>query len=157
MLWEDVRCRVIRVGGPEAADYPGFCRVIWREHVREMSDLPGADRDHLMTLVFATETALRALYRPIKINLASLGNVVPHLHWHVVPRFADDPQFPAPIWTKENRRSGPFPMRQVIDNLALREAIGQALVPAVEVGVLAPAVDVRDRGFAVDSEASGTS
>jgi diadenosine tetraphosphate (Ap4A) HIT family hydrolase len=35
---------------------------------------------------------------PDKINLASLGNVVPHLHWHVIPRFADDPHFPNPVW-----------------------------------------------------------
>lgn len=118
-------CRVVRVGGAEGTDYPGFCRIVWREHVREMSDLTNADRHHLMTVVFATEAALRSLVRPLKINLASLGNVVPHLHWHVIPRFADDPHFPAPIWAGEKRR--PAVARPFIDNLALHQAISLAL------------------------------
>jgi len=136
ILWEDQQCRVIRVGGKEGEAYPGFCRVVWREHVREMSDLPTADREHLMRLVFATEAALRLLYQPLKINLASLGNLVPHLHWHVIPRFADDPQFPAPIWSNQKQRPGPSPTRPAIDNQTLREAIRRVLVPDVDSGVL---------------------
>ncbi|MHB1094167.1 HIT family protein [Thiobacillus sp.] len=46
---------------------------------------------------------MRDVMRPDKINLASLGNVVPHLHWHVVPRFGDDPHFPNPVWGKKLR------------------------------------------------------
>lgn len=127
ILWEDERCRVIRVVGQEGSDYPGFCRVIWREHVREMSDLPAADRHHLMTLVWATESALRSLYQPRKINLASLGNLVPHLHWHVIPRYADDPLFPAPIWASAQHRPVPAVTRPAIDSLSLRAAISQEL------------------------------
>ncbi|MDD5175215.1 MAG: HIT family protein [Sterolibacterium sp.] len=126
ILWKDARCRVVRVGGAEGTDYPGFCRVIWREHVREMSDLTSADRRHLMAVVFATESALRALYKPEKINLASLGNVVPHLHWHVIPRFDDDPHFPAPIWAGKKRRRGPASAQPIFDDLALHEAINSA-------------------------------
>lgn len=103
ILWQDERCRVVRVGGADAAAFPGFCRVIWRAHVREMSDLAPADRLHLFAVVNATETAVRAVMRPDKINLASLGNVVPHLHWHVIPRWADDSHFPAPIWAAAAR------------------------------------------------------
>ncbi|MBI3526184.1 MAG: HIT family protein [Betaproteobacteria bacterium] len=125
MLWEDALCRVVRVEGQEGADYPGFCRVIWRAHVREMSDLTGVEQRRLMTLVFAVETALRLLYRPHKINLASLGNLVPHLHWHVIPRYTDDPNFPAPIWAQ--RRSVAAERRPVVDRHALREAIALAL------------------------------
>lgn len=105
IVWEDELCRVVRVGGDEGSDYPGFCRVIWQAHVGEMTDLSSANRRHLMALVFATEAALRVCYRPIKINLASLGNVVPHLHWHVIPRFADDRHFPAPIWAEAKRET----------------------------------------------------
>jgi diadenosine tetraphosphate (Ap4A) HIT family hydrolase len=43
---------------------------------------------------------------PDKINLASFGNVVPHLHWHVIPRFEDDAHFPAPIWGKRKEEGG---------------------------------------------------
>lgn len=95
ILWRDARCRVVSVEEP---GYPGFCRVIWNAHVREMTDLAAADQAHLMRVVFAVESALRELMAPVKMNLASLGNVVPHLHWHVIPRFAEDPHFPQPIW-----------------------------------------------------------
>ena len=98
ICWEDGLCRVVLLHGEEGLAYPGYCRVIWRGHVAEMTDLDAADRQHLMDVVFATEAALRRLCRPHKINLASLGNMVPHLHWHVIPRYADDANFPAPIW-----------------------------------------------------------
>ncbi|MGA9665778.1 MAG: HIT family protein [Gallionella sp.] len=95
LLWQDDRCRVVLV---EDADYPGFCRVIWRQHVREMTDLCAADREHLMATVFAVEAVIRDVLGPDKINLASLGNITSHLHWHVIPRFLHDKHFPQPIW-----------------------------------------------------------
>jgi diadenosine tetraphosphate (Ap4A) HIT family hydrolase len=98
LLWRDEVCRVIRVGGDAGAAFPGFCRVVWKAHVAEMSDLTVIERRHLLDVVNAVETAVRDVVRPDKINLASLGNVVPHLHWHVIPRWADDSHFPAPIW-----------------------------------------------------------
>ena len=100
LLWQGDRCRVIHVEEP---GYPGFCRVIWQAHVKEMTDLSDDDRDHLMEVVFAVEAVLREQLDPLKINVASLGNAVPHLHWHVIPRFADDPHFPQPIWGKAQR------------------------------------------------------
>lgn len=103
LVWQDEACRVVRVDGAEGADFPGFCRVIWQRHVREMSDLTDAERRHLMTVVFAVELALRELCQPDKINLASLGNVTPHVHWHVIPRWQDDRNFPAPIWAEPRR------------------------------------------------------
>jgi len=81
------------------AAYPGFCRVIWNEHVKEMSDLSPADRMQLNDAVWHVEMAQREILAPGKINVASLGNMVPHLHWHVIPRFADDAHFPNPVWT----------------------------------------------------------
>jgi diadenosine tetraphosphate (Ap4A) HIT family hydrolase len=51
-----------------------------------------------MDRVFQVERFLRDTLAPEKINLASLGNIVPHLHWHVIPRFTDDPHFPQPVW-----------------------------------------------------------
>jgi diadenosine tetraphosphate (Ap4A) HIT family hydrolase len=102
LLWQDERCRVVRIDDP---DYPGFCRVIWSSHVREMSDLSDVDREHLMRVVFVLEQALRDTLAPFKINLASLGNVTPHLHWHVIPRFRDDRHFPKPIWAPAERET----------------------------------------------------
>ncbi len=100
ILWQDAFCRVIWV---DDADYPGFCRVILNAHVKEMTDLAEAERVRLMGVVFAVEAAVRAVLSPDKVNLASLGNVVPHLHWHVIPRFRDDRHFPDAIWAAPRR------------------------------------------------------
>lgn len=95
LVWRDALCRVILVDEP---GYPGYCRAVWQAHVAEMSELDAGQQLHLMRVVLGVESALREWLRPDKTNLASLGNVVPHLHWHVIPRFRDDPHFPNPIW-----------------------------------------------------------
>lgn len=100
LLWQDSVCRVVLVNDP---DYPGFCRVIWQAHIKEMTDLTASQRGRLMEVVFALEQVLRQTLSPEKINLASLGNVTPHLHWHVIPRFRSDPHFPNPIWAIASR------------------------------------------------------
>jgi len=84
VVWEDPDCHVVLVDGAEGNAFPGFCRVVWRQHVQEMGDLLPRQRDHIMKIVFLTEMAVRRLMRPDKINLASLGNMTPHLHWHVI-------------------------------------------------------------------------
>lgn len=104
VLWRDDLCRVVWVEDP---DYPGFCRVILNAHVREMTDLAEDQRQRLMAVVFALEAAVREVLQPDKVNLASLGNQVPHLHWHVIPRFEDDRHFPDPIWAVPRRRWRP--------------------------------------------------
>jgi diadenosine tetraphosphate (Ap4A) HIT family hydrolase len=104
VLWRDGQCRIVRV---PSDDYPGFLRVILNRHVREMTDLVPAERDHMMRAVFAAEAALRALFRPDKVNLASLGNQVPHLHWHVLARYVDDRHFPDAIWAAPRRAESP--------------------------------------------------
>lgn len=99
-LYRDDRLRIVLV---DDADHPGFLRVIWNAHVREMTDLAPADRAHCMAAVYAAETALREVLRPDKINLASFGNMVPHVHWHVIPRFTDDAHFPNAVWGERRR------------------------------------------------------
>jgi diadenosine tetraphosphate (Ap4A) HIT family hydrolase len=117
LIHDDGRLRVIVVDEP---DYPGFVRVVWNAHRREMTDLSAAERAHLMQTVFEVERLQREVLRPHKINVASLGNMTPHLHWHLIPRFEDDAHFPKPIWAR--------PVR-VADTLAL--ARRKALVPAL--------------------------
>mgnify|MGYP000147276738 FL=1 len=85
------------------AAYPGFCRVIWNDHVKEMSDLSQEDRLAINEAVYQVELALVSVMKPFKVNLASLGNMVPHLHWHLIPRFEDDAQFPSPVWASAVR------------------------------------------------------
>jgi diadenosine tetraphosphate (Ap4A) HIT family hydrolase len=95
-IYRDDKLSVILV---DDAAYPGFCRVIWNAHVKEMSDLSPPDRLRLNDVVWHVELALREVMAPGKVNVASLGNMTPHLHWHVIPRFADDAHFPNPVWT----------------------------------------------------------
>ena len=84
---------------------PAFCRVIWQAHVAEMTDLSATERHELRKMVYRVEQAMREVLQPTKINLASLGNVVPHLHWHVIARFQEDAHFPAPIWANAQREA----------------------------------------------------
>ena len=98
LIWRGDYCRVIMVDDPEL---PGFCRVIWNQHVPEMSDLTYGERDHLMSLVFVVEETIREVMDPDKVNLAALGNMVPHIHWHIIPRFKDDAFFPGSAWSQK--------------------------------------------------------
>ena len=100
MLLQTPLWRVIRALD---ADHPAFYRVIWNAHVSEWTDLPPADRAAMMRVVEAVETVLRDTLQPTKVNLASLGNVVPHLHWHVIARFTWDARWPAPVWAAKQR------------------------------------------------------
>lgn len=93
-----VRTRDWRVVLAAEPDYPAFTRVIWNAHVAEMSELGAADREALMRVVLAIEETQREVLGPDKVNLASFGNVVAHLHWHVIPRWRDDRHFPEPVW-----------------------------------------------------------
>ncbi|HRF73769.1 MAG TPA: HIT family protein [Accumulibacter sp.] len=122
VVWENGICRVVMVAD---ADYPGFCRVILHRHLREMTDLPHKERMQLMTVLFAVETAVRSLYQPDKINLASLGNMTPHVHWHLIPRWRDDRHFPQPVWARPQRVH--VPRRSVVDGRQLGDRIIAAL------------------------------
>jgi diadenosine tetraphosphate (Ap4A) HIT family hydrolase len=119
ILWADDFCRVVLLAD---ADYPAYCRVELLAHIKEMTDLAPAARLRLMQVVFAVESALRQVVKPDKINLASLGNKTPHLHWHVVPRFATDRHFPNSHWGEVVRAS---------QSLALNPETIQALADSV--------------------------
>jgi diadenosine tetraphosphate (Ap4A) HIT family hydrolase len=123
VLWQDAFCRVVLV---DDMDYPGFCRVILQAHVKEMSDLSAVQQNRLMRVVFGTEAAVRQVMKPDKINLASLGNLTPHLHWHVIPRFVDDRHFPQPVWAAPQRESRPQAQLNLIASV-LKSALAQKL------------------------------
>jgi diadenosine tetraphosphate (Ap4A) HIT family hydrolase len=119
VLWRDDRLRVIAIAD---VDHPAFLRVVWQAHVAEMTDLDVADREHVMAAVWATESALRDCVRPDKVNLASFGNVVPHLHWHVIARWRDDPHFPNAVWGPRMRESARPPLPGLARDMRLRLA-----------------------------------
>jgi diadenosine tetraphosphate (Ap4A) HIT family hydrolase len=102
LIWRGDDCRIILLND---VDLPGFCRVIWNHHAAEMTDLSYGEREHLMSLVFVVEEAIRQVMKPNKVNLAALGNMVPHIHWHVIPRFVDDAFFPGSVWSARARET----------------------------------------------------
>ena len=71
-------------------DFPGYCILYCRRHVAELFDLTPAERAQLMEDLARLAQAVISCCRPAKLNYACLGNEVPHLHWHVVPRYPDD-------------------------------------------------------------------
>ena len=121
LLWQDHRLRIVHVDEP---GYPGYCRVIWNSHIAEMSDLNETERAHCMRTVFTVESLLREMLKPDKINLASLGNFTPHVHWHVIARFRGDPHFPQAIWGARQRDGAatPFDTAALAQRLSLQLA-----------------------------------
>lgn len=80
--------------------FPGYCLLYTRQHATELFHLDSAVRQGLMDEVTQTAAALASLFKPDKINYELLGNMVPHIHWHLVPRFSSDPLWPRPIWSE---------------------------------------------------------
>lgn len=111
ILARNDRLRIVLADEP---GFAGFARVIWQSHVAEMTDLPKSDQADLMQTVFAVESLMRDTLAPDKINLASLGNQVAHLHWHVIARYTDDSHFPAPVWASAVRQEGARPAPEQI-------------------------------------------
>jgi diadenosine tetraphosphate (Ap4A) HIT family hydrolase len=89
-----------------------------------MTDLSYGEREHVMSLVFAVEEAVRHVMHPDKVNIAALGNMVPHIHWHVIPRFKDDAFFPGSAWSAKTQITSQ-------ETLQARQKLAQELVPAI--------------------------
>ena len=99
-VWQGAQVRVIRA---EEAGFPAFYRVVWTAHAAELSDLSDADRNTCMAVVTEVERVMRAQLAPTKVNLAAQGNMVAHLHWHVIGRYDWDSHFPSSVWASPLR------------------------------------------------------
>lgn len=100
VVWKNKELRVIQVDDPL---FPGYFRVIWNKHIAEMSDLTDDERQLLEKVLLTVEKVVREQMQPDKINWAQFGNMVPHLHWHIVARYRDDSHFPESIWGLKQR------------------------------------------------------
>ena len=128
-VFEGAKFRAIRAEEP---GFPAFYRLVWSEHAAEFSDLAPVDRQLCMEAVVRIEQTLRKHLNPAKVNLAALGNAVPHLHWHIVARFAWDSHFPASVWAEAQRAS---PAKEVAAVAALRPALeAEIIVRLTELG-----------------------
>jgi diadenosine tetraphosphate (Ap4A) HIT family hydrolase len=121
LVFQGPEFRVIRADEP---GFPAFYRLVWNSHVAEFSDLAAAERQRCMEAVACIEQLLRERLRPAKVNLASLGNVVPHLHWHAIARFEWDSHFPDAVWAAPRRLAPPAQIARV-----------RALLPALDAGI----------------------
>jgi diadenosine tetraphosphate (Ap4A) HIT family hydrolase len=127
LIWRGDDCRIILVND---VHLPGFCRVIWNSHVGEMTDLTHGEREHLMSLVFAVEEAIRDVMQPDKVNIAALGNIVPHIHWHVIPRYRDDAFYPGSAWSAKTQETSASVLASRLQrtgelSAAIREAVSR--------------------------------
>ena len=100
IIWVNDLLRIVLINDQ---NYRGYCRVDLINHVKEMGDLNEETRNEFMKVIFQTEKFIKEYLQPDKINLASLGNVTPHLHWHIIPRYFSDNHFPDSIWSKKKR------------------------------------------------------
>ena len=80
--------------------FPGYCFVFAKKHVTELFHLEATRRHAIIDEVNRVAEALHAVFQPTKMNYELLGNMVPHMHWHLVPRFTTDPLWPRPIWAE---------------------------------------------------------
>ena len=80
--------------------YRGYCLVFMAEHAEQLDEAPIEHQVRLWEDVARLASALRAELAPARINFACLGNFLTHVHWHVIPRYADDPEPLHPIWVR---------------------------------------------------------
>lgn len=103
-------------------NYPWLVLVPRVPDAQELLDLRGAERHLLSDEVDHAARALRAVFRPRKLNVAALGNVVPQLHVHVIARFEEDPAWPAPVWGRVAAR--PYTPEQLVERITrLQDAL----------------------------------
>lgn len=98
IIYQDNFLRVILVD-----DIPGYIRIITQKHIKEFSELSDEEAINLMLTVKKIEKVLIDELNPDKVNIASLGNMVPHLHIHIIPRFKNDPWWPGAVFCEKKR------------------------------------------------------
>jgi diadenosine tetraphosphate (Ap4A) HIT family hydrolase len=128
--WPDPVDRIADLGQSVAylhADqfFPGWTVLVLKRHAAELYELPPADRAALMDEVSAVAEALAHVFRPVKVNYALLGNVLPHVHWHVIPRLSADPAPRDAVWAVPHAPVALVPAERRGRLAALRAALGR--------------------------------
>ena len=100
IIYENTQLRI----ETEESEVP-WLKLFTQHPYREMSEVPAEIRFEIYDLLDIIEKAMIAYYTPDKINIASFGNYVPHVHWHIMARFKEDSYFPEPMWGKKQRNS----------------------------------------------------
>jgi diadenosine tetraphosphate (Ap4A) HIT family hydrolase len=103
--------------------FPGYTLLFTKDHVTELFHLDRDVRSALMEEVSTVAEALYSIYSPAKINYELLGNMVAHIHWHIVPRFASEPLWPRPIWAEAHEERFLSPEEYMQHTETLRRAL----------------------------------
>jgi len=82
--------------------FPGWTLVVLKHHATELFHLSSAERIQLMEEVSLVARSLAQVYEARKINYELLGNQLPHIHWHLIPRLTDDPAPLKPVWVVQH-------------------------------------------------------
>lgn len=96
----------------ENACFPWILLIPKRENIVEIIDLPEEDRLQLMKEIALASHVMKDLFSPTKLNVASLGNIVPQLHLHIIARYESDPAWPGPVWGREAFQAYPAPEKE---------------------------------------------
>lgn len=106
--------------------YEGYCVVMLKEHVDHLETLPIERQLDLYRDMMDVARAIKKVFNPVRMNYAQLANTVPHIHWHVTPRYANDPGPTQPIWVrpKEEREMPVTPERRDALIKLLRQELG---------------------------------
>jgi len=88
----------------EESEIP-WLKIFTQDPYKEMSEVPSKIKFEIYALLDMIEKEMLAYYNPTKINIASFGNYMPHVHWHIMARFEEDAYFPEPMWGKKQRES----------------------------------------------------
>lgn len=88
----------------ETSEVP-WLKIFTQKAYKEMSEVPYEVRQEIYELLDIIEKEMLDYYKPDKINIASFGNYVPHVHWHIMARFKEDSYFPEPMWGKKQREA----------------------------------------------------
>jgi diadenosine tetraphosphate (Ap4A) HIT family hydrolase len=116
--------------------YHGYVILVARRHATELFLLDPAERQAYLEEMTLVARAIAECFRPQKLNYELLGNQVPHLHWHLFPRYRHDPDSLRPVWLAldraerdevEQRRLQTGPTDRKTTTMALRQAIRRSL------------------------------
>lgn len=102
------------------ANYPWLVLVPRVAGARELIDLDPAQRLELSDEIDLAQHLLKEGFRPHKLNVAALGNLVPQLHVHVIARFEHDPAWPAPVWGRVTAR--PYSPEALVERIRWLQA-----------------------------------
>jgi len=100
IVWENDTLRIEK----EKSEIPWY-KLFTKEPYREMSEVPAPIREEIYKVLDIVERELLSYYHPAKINIASFGNYLPHVHWHIMARFKNDSYFPEPMWGEKQREA----------------------------------------------------